>query len=102
MLRPTITVYTTPDLPRDLLSISPFARDERCDTHQIVVSESRDAVILKTQELHRANITEGAPADGSDDEPGTEFYVYDWDHLFDNASGKWVGFTCKDKEPSVA
>lgn len=92
-----VTTYAAADAPRNLLSISPFRNDDLCNDYLVLVGEDRDTVVKFTQREYGRLITEGQDAD----EPGSEFYIYDWDHVQDSVTGDWVGFICKDKEPSV-
>lgn len=87
----TVQVLSPADAPREVFSINPFAKDERCDVFQVVLAPDRESCIVETISLHQANIAEGS-------EFG-ESYIFDWDYVYDNVTNQWVGFTCKDKEP---
>lgn len=86
----SVQIFKASEAPREVMNISPFRNDDRCEEFQVVIGDLYEEVVAATLDLHGANIAEGAEF---------ENYLFDWDWTEDTVSGKVVGFTCKDKEP---
>lgn len=87
----SVEIFTDPSLAREFTSTNPFVADKRCEVFQVAVGDEYNEVMSATLNLHHGNIS-----------PGSEYgerYIFDLDVVFDNVSGRWVGFTCKDVEP---
>lgn len=86
-----VQVLNSSDAPREVFAVNPFRNDDRCEVFQVVIADTYAECVVETLSLHQANIAEGAP--------DADTHIFDWDHAYDNVTNKYIGFTCKDKEP---